>query len=311
MRIETNLGLKIAWLDNHEELALAKNENCDVAQLIGEYPELGFIRPEKIVWRANLAKNDNLLILIKSLKLRKNIGEWISKLSEHNLQIIIETPLSEESFLKWHEIFKEQMGKKDNANLHLNENWLKDKNSNNKKTFGVFLYRSKTILREDYKPEDSKMDSLRMTDNSELMGGNIGVLGNDILLIGYGVVKNVPDLKWNMGALLDFSTINFAQGLGYEVVSFGKDNNLYGWYLSPGLFSYKARLGLTPEADPKSPLITTIFLSYNNLKDPVIFLQKKNENFVTTIISNRDDINKKEYELKGISDIELLPQKIS
>lgn len=283
MKIDTQYFVKTATLASEEELSAALKKRCDVIEIAGEHPDFGIVRPVKISWRAYLQDKSEKYSYVKSHKLRKNVEKWIKELSNNNLSFKVERELKNESFLKWYKVYAAVMGIKDRLNMHIDESWLKSKQEQDKKTWGLFLYH-----------------------RNKLIGGNIGSYGKEMLLVGYGAVRQVPEINWNLGALVDISTIEFGRELAFKTVSFGKDTNFYGLYLSPGLFSYKCRLGLVPEYVAKSGYVTTKVVSFEHLSDPVVLLTKKGSKLVTTVITQNNDIIPKEYEANGVEEVNIV-----
>lgn len=250
MKIEERFDFKVCVLDSLDEMS-SLDTSCDFVEIEGKYPEFGFVRPKKISWRAYLKDFTDSYRVVHSSKLRKNLKKWISHMESEGIVFRVSEPLADELFSEWITLYKNHLGKKDRANIAIDETWLSRKVEKGKKTAGLFLYH-----------------------NDQLIGGNVMTLEEKKLSVGFGTAEKVTGLDWNLGALLDFLTIQYGMEKGYEVVSFGQDTNLYGQHLLAGLFSYKARLGLTPEPVEKQGWVTTKFLRFDKFMDPIVFMRE-------------------------------------
>lgn len=213
-------------------------------------------KPVKVTWRAYLdnisdpktESTDSAYKIIKSEKLRKNLKRLEGQLTQLGLRVEVQKDLRYDIFLNWLDIYKEVLDGKKEGRIKIDQSWLDKKQKEGKTAFGVFLY-----------------------NNDVLLGGNIGVLREGTMTVGYGVLLPF-DTKFNLGAFVDFVCIKLGLDWGYKLVSFGQDTNLYGAHLSTGLFSHKARLGLTIEAkkDKGWEKVDTDNLTINS--DILIFL---------------------------------------
>lgn len=278
MKIEEVFDVNVCVLKSLEETPKI-DPSCDLAEIEGKYPDFGYVRPRKISWRAYL-NNQSPYDIIRSKKLRKLMVKWEQEMPVYGLELRVIDPLDKDNFQEWLQIYTKHIGEKEHANFAIDETWLKEKQQNKKDIVGLLMYKHGTLI-----------------------GGNICTLQKDKLSIGFGIVKHSKNLNWNLGALLDFLTIKFGVEKGYKIVSFGRDTNLYGLHLSAGLFSYKSRLGLTPEPVEKTGWVTTKFLNYDKFTDPIVFVEERNSKLNLQVLFRNEEPIEKEYLPNGIHSI--------
>ncbi len=283
MKTTDFFDLKIAELTSEESQKPDELRNIDLIEVEGEHFDLGFVRPRKISWRLNIENIDDLYGLIKSSKLGDNIAKWSKELMQSELEIKSVENLTKEEFGQWLSIYSAKIAEKQRGNTKVDQAWF------DKKGVG-----------------DGKIGAILVYYNGKLIGGNIFTHGEKFI-VGYGIVERPDGVNWNLGALVDFECIKKAKELGYKVISFGKDTNLYGFHLSSGLFSYKARLGLNPEPIEKEGWVTTKFLSFDKFNFPVVFLAKDegDKNYIQ-VLYKEEKPNPQEFETTNITDVRLL-----
>lgn len=282
MKTDSFFDLTICRLASPQDLSQGDLAKFDLIEIAGKYPEVGFVRPTKITWRAYLTNINDPFDVIKSDKLKKNIKKWTNELPNVGIVVTVEDDLKPDLFKKWLTIYRNEIGRKKRANIAIDEDWLVKKKKKGKKVGGVFVYK-----------------------DAVLFGGNVFVDDGTKLSVGYGVVKLPGSLKINLAAVIDFKCLEYGLSKSYPFVSFGKDTNLYGFHLSAGLFSYKSRLGLTCEPAEKYGYVTTKFVNYAKFDDTIIFLTKPKSESELTILYKSHVPVEKEYMANGISRINL------
>lgn len=284
MKIEPFFDLQIATLDSPDEVIDEKG--IDVIDIEGKHEGLGYIRPRKVIWQFNkdlLEDPSDIYSFVRSSKLKKLLKKWNQALSQHDIEIKVKDPLSQESFFAWYQIYRSTLSKKDHGRIAMADTWLDDKTQKGQYVIGVFLYK-----------------------NGYLLGGNICTLLSNKLSIAYGLISEKFSSGINWGAILDFKTIEYGVQKERNIVSFGQDTNLYGYHLSPGLLSYKSRFGLLPKPQEKKGWVTTKFVSTEKFSDTVFFFSEKNGEFILTCLYKYEKPEGKEFLSRGTNRIDFI-----
>lgn len=279
MKNDTFFDLNIANISRVDEV----HADADIINLNATEPSFGFVRPQKITWRAYLKDYPDLFQFIKADRLKKSMKKWFKEHTQEGISIEYIHDLSSDRFNRWLEKYTSLLSKKDRPNLKLTQNWYADKRAQGKQVGAVFLHQ-----------------------DSIFIGGNICLIGPEKLSVGYGVVEKREGTSYNMGAFVDFATLQFARELGREVVSFGQDTNLYGFHLSVGLLSYKCRFGLTAEPSLKNGLVTTKFIHFEHLNDVVAFMSLNGNKTTISVIYSGEQPNASEFHARGIDEVVLI-----
>lgn len=254
------LGLKILRTDT---LGEAKNTprlaDFDLVE-ISEKLTAGFWRPLKISWRKEITTGP-MLEQIRSKRARKQIRADEKKLSALGIEIKIIPEITEEVFAQWISLYQEQMKKKEKGIVVIGPDWLKDKKDKGIIFGAVLAYRE-----------------------GKLIGGNLFHRIKDRLSLGYGVAERIEGLVGGLGLLLDYYSLLHAQKSGFRLISFGQDENFYGFHLSSGLFFYKAKLGLKPVPAYNTAWATTFFLNLAKFDEQLLFFVQEGEEFILNLI---------------------------
>lgn len=267
--------LNICKIASPSEFSSSSFIECDLVEVEAEEPSFGFVRPQKISWRAHLDNLSDPIQVVKSKKLRKSLAKWERQLSSVGLTVSVSQDLTDEEFEEFLVLYRKLVGQKQRANIALSSSWLEKKREQGKNVGAIFVYKGEKLL-----------------------GGNLVIFGQKWLIVGYGVARKIENL--NLGALLDYLTIKYGSEKGYKTVSFGRDTNLYGFHLSTGLFSYKARLGLTPEPNKKAGVVTTKFLSFEKFDERVLFLTTTSEGLEIVVLWRGEEPSAHEFEARGV-----------
>ena len=263
--IENSFDLVI---DNSEfDSTGLSNEYSDIINILNPTKETiaehkdYFLRPLKIGFEMDLPENIDeyfsTLTKNRRKKLKKNL-----KLAE-NVKIKIENPLTKETFLKWHELYRDKMNNKEKGKVIIGNDWL-DKRDN---ICGIFAY------------------------EEDMIGGIILKKLDSKLSISYNAYV---DSEFSVSDLLIVEAVKYAIENEYKILSRGQDTNLYGHHLSPGLYLYKKSLGFRVVARMKAGFALTKFNNFDKFGDIIFFVSFADENM--------DSIEKKKKKKKEIED---------
>jgi hypothetical protein len=275
--INNFLGLKIAEITDIKYLENANKTNPDIINLLGINGCFGYVRPEKIAWGMDI-EGDDPIKLIRSVRLRKHLRNWLFNMNKYGLSYEIKESLSSNDYTLWFEKYYSLLSSKEKANIKINPGWLSYKRKMGKKIGGIFLYKDKVFL-----------------------GGNIFIYSDEKITVAYGVIEKLKVPNWSLGALVDYLSLKYASDHGYKRIGFGQDNNLYGYHLSSGLLQYKLNFGMLPGHKEKVQMYSTKFVRMEKFEDAAAFLGMKDKKNVFYVLSGSEN---KDYFLN--TDLEVI-----
>jgi hypothetical protein len=212
-----------------------------------------FLKHERVVWSRVAEKIDSFLDKLNSKK-RHTFNSKL-KASESLNAKIGENPLTHSEYQKWFEIYnKEIIQGKARGRANLDSNWAADKDD-------LQAYR---------------LLSLRDKSTGELKGGAILRCDNAKNRVQIACAAYDQSIRDQAPGVRVFKEVmEYAKAKGYVTISHGKDNNLYGHYLSPGLFEFKASLGFEPNPTGDSEIIKVI--SPDKFDSNLVFIEGTRE----------------------------------
>ncbi|MBU2634101.1 MAG: hypothetical protein KJ674_02550 [Nanoarchaeota archaeon] len=206
-----------------------------------------FYMPNKIIY---LRKTENTQNIIQ--KLSKNKRNKLKKYFKNikDLEIIKENTINKETFREWYYLYKENINFKKLGLTLIDQDWI----IKNKNTSGIFLKKQGEliggIICKNCK-EDNYLPKRMSISWSALKEGfrNLGL--HDCLII---------------------LMIDFSYELNYNYISLGKDTNIYGKHLSPGIPLFKTSLGYEIFPYKKHQNILIKFNNLDNFDNLIFFL---------------------------------------
>jgi hypothetical protein len=254
---------------------------ADMINVIRKAKE-GIARPLDIVWRKHIGISP-ILGQIKSKRARKQIISDTAKIEKMGITVRIIEEIDEPLFKKWLSLYRNIIGSKEKGDILLTWDYLKNK-----------------------KAEGKKVGLILAEKGTEIIGGEIFLEKNGILGIGYGVSKKVEGLSGGLTLLMDYKFMEYAQSKKYTDVSFGQDDNFYGYDLNPGLILYKAKLGFTHEIAKWTYWATTYFRNFKKIKDPVMFFAGDFKRITNlTVITDSEDGDYRGFLPEGVKEIKV------
>jgi len=275
--IDKFLDLRVAEIEDVKYYNRASELDADMVNLVGEYSDFGYIRPNKISWGAEI-KSDDPFSQLKAKRLKKHLKYWLSNLTNFGLTYEVIDNLSSKEYALWFTTYLKLLSSKEKANIKISKQWLSYKQKTGKKVGAVFLYKGKIFL-----------------------GGNLFIYTDTGFTVAYGIVEKIKNPNWSLGAVVDFLSLKKGMEFGYKKIGFGQDNNLYGYHLSPGLLQYKLNFGLIPHAKDTTPIYSTKFINYKKFADTIAFLGIKDGENVFYVLKKKG--TKEELELNTDLDV--------
>lgn len=282
--IKTLYTSKVLSAKEHPDLAKA-----DLVNVIRPTRD-GYYRPISIAWRKQLDQT-SVLSQIKSKRARKQIVADNQKLPAMDITISVVEKITDTFFDEWLKLYREIISQKEGGQLAIDEHWLAKKIQKGI-TVGAVVVRQR----------------------EKLIGGELFFVVNHRLSIGYGVAKRVDGLAGGLTLLMDYQFMNYAQKKGFNEISFGVDDNLYGAHLSVGLLAYKAKLGFTPQPAPKTYWVSSFIqkpacrqAGPEAFSDPVIFFGGTKKSLEMVVLSKEGaNFDPKPYLPTGVTEVKLL-----
>lgn len=271
MKIEHLLDLNILNI-SEDEVDKAIPKDIDVVNIVdSKKVHKGFFhRPLKIRYVMEVPKDkDSYLASIKRNK-RKRILRAFRDCKEQDIEIIKEEVLTEESFKDWFELYKESLGKKKRGIVRINENWVAEKKG---LAVGIFARKDK-----------------------ELIGGILlkKIPDKNRMSICYSTIKK-EFTKYSVNEYLNFEALMLSSRLGFKTINRGKDTNLYGHHLSPGLFLFKKEFGFGVEPVKMRGDVLTKIVNYDKFEDKIFFFSYGKKGLIGNLILKKE-VDSSEFE---------------
>lgn len=192
-----------------------------------------FFKPEKINWRIDVNTFDTYLESLNA-KRRSNLK---SRLGKSEFALIESGPLTKADFAEWYKVYDSEVAGKERGRRVIEHTWASNKKS---------LAEYKKIFFRD--PE-----------TKELLGGAILKISaaSKKLTIAYAAYKP-QGRELGLSYRTFKEAFEFASNNHLNTLSYGMDSNLYGHYLSVGLYEYKSSLGFTPHAAKSDQLVKVL-----------------------------------------------------
>jgi len=281
--LQNEYGLEVLYADTLIEAKTSPDiAKSDIVNVVARTRQ-GITRPYKIAWRKCIDINSRILDQIPSKRAKKQIKVDIEKIKEKGIEIKVIDKINDEIFKSWLNLYEKIISKKEMGTMIVKKDWYDEKKKKGKKVGGVFAYQG-----------------------NKMIGGELFFEVGKVLCEGYGVSERLKDLSGGLTLLMDYYFLQYAKDNNYQEVSFGQDTNFYGYDLSEGLITYKAKLGFVPKVPCKTYLVDTFFLDFTKLKGEIKFFRQEKESLLLCIVTS--DINfdaSKVYLPQGVSGIEV------
>ena len=230
-----------------------------------------FMMPNYVTYYLKTQDEDIIISNLKKNK-KKKIKKIKKELEENpNYSIIVQSPISKETFNEWFELYKQNLNAKDKGILLLKNDWW-EKELDNCEKMGIFIV----------KHEGSKQ---------RIKGGILGRSFKEDshfakrFSISYSTFES-QDLPSGISEYINLKYISEVKALGYEHLFRGKDTNIYGKHLSSGIPIFKCSLGFTIIAYTKEQDMAISFNNLNAFTFPLFFMSYKNNSIGSKLIGN-------------------------
>ncbi|PIO03704.1 hypothetical protein COT48_03730 [Candidatus Woesearchaeota archaeon CG08_land_8_20_14_0_20_47_9] len=257
------------------ELAIAQNiDRADMVNifsptqgLVEHFTRHGyFYRPNKVTYKMDVPFSESEYISKLKKNKRKTIKKAVKRCRECGISILKEPQLSEVSYRGWLDVYTE--------------------NINGKKR-GII----RTGLERYYRSKDMMAGIFAVKDN-HIIGGIIlrrKHLRSGLRKISFSFASSRKEyFKKGVNELLNLKAVLFARELGYDHLERGMDSNLYGHYLSPGLYLFKKSFGFRITPKNRFGEVLTTITNYAPFQDIIFFVSHNKEKPEGNLILKND-----------------------
>jgi hypothetical protein len=207
-----------------------------------------FEKSEKLTWRMPVSSFDDYLASLNS----KDRSRIKSKLSKSETVSAQWKPLTVSNFKTFYDLYERSVLSKERGRQALDPDWAEKKRS--LQPYKLLLYRS--------------------GPGGQAIGGAIIKTDPNLLLVTIAYAAYLPEARsHDLGVRTFAEALKHAKANSYQELSHGYDSNLYGHYLSPGLFEFKAGLGFMPRRAGGTEIIRV--LNPEAFNNEALFLKGK------------------------------------
>lgn len=240
--------VKILHVANVADLRLVVSDKADVVEIASPV-SAGFGRYPKIYW---LLRLDGRLPAdyLRSPKDQKRYLSDLRLAAKSGIKITQSMAVDEKTFSDWLNLYRQILSDKKVGLKHINWNW----------------YRRRS--------RQAPIFQTAAFQNKQLLGGILWTIQGRSLRVAGTACRHIK-IPGGVRLPLEISLIAQAQNRNLTAIKHGRDLNLYGPYLNPGLFEYKSRLGYSPYPVPGQKPLSTFFLSFDNFIFDCLFLAGK------------------------------------
>lgn len=206
-----------------------------------------FEKPQKLTWRIPIRSFEEYLENLDS-KCRDRLESKLAESAGVSMKL---TPLTSENFKTFYELYERVLAK-ECGQQDLSFDWADKRDSLSQ--YQLMLY--------------------RINSGKQIVGGAIIKSDPKLLLVTIEYAAYLPDSSHHYLGVRTFAEVmKHAMDKGYLELGHDQDSNLYGHYLSPELFEFKAGLGFTPHAAGNEEIVK--ILNPEAFSGEVVFLKRK------------------------------------
>ncbi len=260
--VESGIKKAVATISKFSQVEIIENaaraEGCDLIELCADdsltLRSAGyFLRPRKVTYKLLIPENEEQYLASLRRSKRKGIKKALALCRESGIKLFTEEPVQEETFLAWEKIYDRTISQK---RLGFKRMDAKRFASIQPRTVGIFASKDGVIIGGILLQK--KRFFLRGEQQHKL---SISLSSSDKRFFMLGVNE-----------ALNFEAVKFCQTKGIRFLERGMDTNLYGHYLSPGLYTFKKSLGYRITARPRYGNVWTKIINFEKFSDPVFFI---------------------------------------
>lgn len=194
------------------------------------------LRPEKLLWTYPQGVTEPLDHL-NSSSLRKFLAKAETYLSDAHVTWEI-VPVTQAGFLEWLVYYQSKMDENEFSAI-ADLNWYEKRIQEGYQIFGLWFKKDGRLVASGI---------LRVKNTEEIV---LAFKASDRLELGGKANSSI-------GAVVDFSFLQYAVEQGFQRISAGRSRNAFGVINSLGYLDFKLRLGYQQSPDPASPLLTEV-----------------------------------------------------
>jgi len=286
--LEKEAGVNKLIASNETDIKRVEKEisgsECDIAyiqnpssEMIEYFTKKGFhYCPNRVTYKIRVPIDSCEYHKIVKKYRRKKIKKALKRARENGIGFVRMHPVSEDTFMEWFEIYKKNILGKPRGFLRAS---LERHRNTYERNYGIFAVKNKEII-----------GGILLRKKQFLYMGEI----REKLSIAFSSSKK-EYLKLRINDALNYKTIIAARKWGFDFLERGLDSNMYGHYLSPGLYLFKKSLGYRIAPKQKYGYSLVKIINFSKFQDKVFFISLENGQIVGNLFFKNEIPNLKEY----------------
>lgn len=279
-----------------EEEIKNKIQNSDIDMICIQNPseeirehfiKQGFhYRPNKVTYKMRIPHNVSDYFKLIKRNRRKKIKKALKQCLKIGIDFVRMHPVSEEFFKEWYEIYEKNIISKPHGFIRVtSERYTK----NYDMLYGVFATHNGAIIGGIF------LKKKQFTYDGEI---------RDKLSISFSASKK-EFFKLRINDALNYQAIAAARSWGFDFLERGMDTNLYGHYLSSGLYLFKKSFGykIAPKRRYEYSLIKII--NFDNFQDKIFFTSLSEGEIIGNLFFKAKMPNIKEFSSSHFSKLRI------
>jgi len=258
--------------------------DCDIAYIQNPSSEMleyftgkGFYYcPNKVTYKIRVPIDSAEYFKIVKKYRRKKIKKALKSARENGINFVCMHPVSEDVFKEWFEIYKKNILGKPRGFLRAS---LERHRATYERNYGIFALKENEII------GGILLKKKRFLYQREMM---------EKLSISFSSSKK-EYLKLRINDALNYETIIAARKWGFDFLERGLDSNLYGHYLSPGLFLFKKSFGYRIASKQKYGYSLFKIINFSKFQDKVFFISFEDGQMIGNLFFKNEMPDVKEY----------------
>ena len=286
--LEKEAGVNKLIASNETDIKRVEKEisgsECDIAyiqnpssEMIEYFTGKGFYYcPNKVTYKIRVPIDSAEYFTILKKYRRKKIKKALKRARESGISFVRMHPVNEDAFKEWFEIYKKNILGKPRGFLRASP---ERHSATYERNYGIFAVKGKELI-----------GGILLRKKQFVYMGEI----REKLSIAFSSSKK-EYLKLRINDALNYKTIIAARKWGFDFLERGLDSNIYGHYLSPGLYLFKKSFGY--RIAPKEKYGYSLFkiINFGKFQDKVFFISFENGQMTGNLFFRNEMPDIKEY----------------
>jgi len=285
-KIEKEAGVNKLIVSNETDIKSIEKKisDCDIAYMQNPSSEMmkyfttkGFhYCPNKVTYKLRVPVDSSEYFRTVKKYRRKKIKKALKHALENGISFVCMHPVTEDVFNEWFEIYKKNILSKSRGILRASL----DRHTNTyERNYAIFAVKDNSIIGGILL---KKKQFIYLGEKSEKLS------------ISFSASKK-EYYKMRINDALNYETIIAARKWGFDFLERGIDSNIYGHYLSTGLYRFKKSLGYRIVPKKKYGYSLVKIVNFDKFQDKVFFISVENEEIVGNLFFKDELPNANEY----------------